>query len=116
MLKQVGMAAMLLFAVSATQSAFAGADCKEYPKDKQMSELDMQKKVVNEYGFVIDKFKKDDNCYEVYGRAPKSVAMKAGAKEGDAAATAPAPADDKVVKIEVYFDMADGSIVKKEVD
>lgn len=76
--------------------ALAGADCKEYPKDQWMSEFDLQKKIINEYGFAIAKFKVDDNCYEIYGWE-----KSASAKDGKQ-------------KIEVYFDAHTGEIVKKK--
>ena len=47
--------------------ALAGADCKEYPKAEWMSVLDLQKRIVNDYGFTIKRFKIDDECYEIYG-------------------------------------------------
>lgn len=79
------IAAGLFFA----QGALAGADCPAAPKDQWLSELDMQKKIVNEYGFSIDKFKIDDNCYEIYGKSDGG-------------------------KIEVYFNPVDGAIVKQK--
>lgn len=79
---------MVSAALLVSQSVFAGADCPAAPKSEWMSELDMQKKIVNEYGFSIDKFKIDDNCYEIYGKSPEG-------------------------KVEVYFNPVDGSIVKQ---
>ena len=38
----------------------AGADCTEYPKSQWMSVLDLQKRIINEYGFSIKNFKVDD--------------------------------------------------------
>ena len=78
------VAALLL-----SQNVFAGADCPAAPKDQWMSRLDMQKMIVNEYGFSIEKFKIDDNCYEIYGRSPEG-------------------------RIEVYFNPVDGAIVKQK--
>ena len=54
--------------VVTTLSSFshAGADCTEYPKPQWMSVLDLQKRIVNEYGFSIKNFKVDDECYEIY--------------------------------------------------
>ena len=37
-------------------TALAGADCTEYPESEWMSVLDLQKKIVNEYGFAIRLF------------------------------------------------------------
>lgn len=110
MLKQVSLVAVMLLTAITAQTAFARADCPANPKDKWMSELDMQKKVVNEYGFVIYKFKTDGECYEIYGMAPKE-----DAKPADKAAAAPATAP-KMSKIEAYFNTATGEIVKKEMD
>jgi hypothetical protein len=85
-----------LMALVATPVVFAGADCPSVPKDEWLSELDMQKKIVNDYGFVIYKFQIDDNCYEIYGAAPK---------DDDA---------NQWEKIEVYFAPNTGEIVKKK--
>ena len=76
--------------------AFAAADCNEYPKDEWMSVFDLQKKIVNEYGFAIARFKVDDECYEIYGWE-----LDESGEEH---------------KVEVYFDAKTGDIVKKEVD
>jgi hypothetical protein len=117
MLKQASLAALALMAVMAAQSALAGADCPANPKEKWMSELDMQKKIVNDYGFVIYKFKVDDECYEIYGMGPKEAAAPAAEAGKAATADAAAPAaKPEMVKIEVYFNTATGEIVKKEMD
>lgn len=112
MLKQVSLAAAVLLTAFSAQTVFAAADCPANPKDKWMSELDMQKKIVNEYGWVIYKFKTDGECYEVYGMAPKEDAKPA--TEGDKAA-APA-AVPEMGKVEAYFNTATGEVVKKEMD
>ncbi|MDM3870391.1 PepSY domain-containing protein [Porticoccus sp. W117] len=85
----------LLMAATFTGHAFAGADCPELPKEQWMTPLEMQKKIVNEYGFEIKKFKVDGNCYEIYGWEM---------------------IDGKRTKVEVYFNPKTGEIVKKEVD
>jgi hypothetical protein len=108
MLKQATLAAVVLLTAMTAQSAFAGADCPANPKDQWLSELDMQKKIVNDYGWVIYKFKTDDECYEVYGMAPKEEV-----KPADAATPAVAP---EMVKVEAYFNTATGEVVKKEMD
>ena len=74
--------------------AMAGADCTEYPKSEWMSVLDLQTRIVNEYGFSIAKFKVDDECYEIYGWETDE--------------------NGKEQKIEVYFDAKTGDIVKKK--
>ncbi|MGV6808521.1 MAG: PepSY domain-containing protein [bacterium] len=77
-------------------AVWAGADCPETPKATWLSELDMQKKIINEYGFSIHKFKIDDHCYEIYGKKPNED------KEGE------------FKRIEVYFNPVNGDIVKQK--
>jgi hypothetical protein len=113
-LKQASLVAVMLLTAITTQTAFARADCPANPKDKWMSELDMQKKVVNEYGWVIYKFKTDGECYEVYGMAPKEETKPAD--KAAAPATAAPAAAPKMVKVEAYFNTATGEVVKKEMD
>ncbi|MBT6264381.1 MAG: PepSY domain-containing protein, partial [Halieaceae bacterium] len=62
-MRQVFLGLLMLM----SQAVLAGADCAEYAESERMSVLDLQKKIVNEYGFAIKKFKVDDNCYEIYG-------------------------------------------------
>lgn len=76
---------------------FAAAKCPKAPKSEWMHVLDMQKKIVNEYGFAIKRFQTDDNCYEIYGWGLNQ-------------------AGDEFVKIEVYFNPVTGEIVKKVED
>ena len=80
---------MVTVSLVAAQSAFAGADCPEAPRSEWMSEADMQKKILNDYGFSIQKFKVDGNCYEIYGK-------------------------ESGKRIEVYFNPVNGEIVKKK--
>lgn len=95
MFKSVLVATLAVFTL-ASQAAFAGADCPVSPQDQWMSELDMQKKIINEYGFSIRKFKIDDNCYEIYGMTT--------------------PEDNKPAqKVEIYFNPVSGDIVKQKV-
>jgi hypothetical protein len=75
--------------------ALAGPECTTAPESKWMGMYDMQKKIINDYGFTIKLFKIDGNCYEIYGWEEK---------------------DGKVDKIEVYFNPVNGDIVKKEID
>ncbi|HHC73495.1 MAG TPA: PepSY domain-containing protein [Thiothrix sp.] len=82
--------------MSISHTALAGADCPEAPKDKWLSELDMQKKIVNEYGFSIQKFKIDGDCYEIYGKKPHE------------------EKDGEFKRIEVYFNPVNGDIVKQK--
>lgn len=76
--------------------ANAAADCPKAPKEKWMHVLDMQKKIVNEYGFAIKRFLTDGSCYEIYGWGLNETR-------------------DKFVEIEVYFNPVSGEIVKKVV-
>jgi hypothetical protein len=89
-----GLIVLSLLCVSAV--TWAGAECVEYPASDRMTVLELQKKIVNEYGFAIKTFKVDDNCYEIYGWET----LESGEEQ----------------RVEVYFDMATGVIVKKEVD
>lgn len=76
---------------------YASANCPDVPQDKWMHVLDMQKKIVNEYGFAIKKFQTDGNCYEVYGWGRSADGKK-------------------FEKIEVYFNPVTGEIVKKKIE
>ena len=75
--------------------ASAGADCPKAPQSQWLPVLEMQKKIVNEYGFAIKRFLTEGNCYEIYGW---------GLNE----------AKTKFVEIEVYFNPVNGAIVKKK--
>lgn len=88
---------LALAATVAGACAHAGANCPNVPEDKWMHVLDIQKKIVNEYGFAIKKFQTDGYCYEIYGWG-KSADGK------------------KFEKIEVYFNPVTGEIVKKTVE
>ena len=92
MLKQLVISLILIGFCAAAQ---AGADCPKAPKDQWMHVLDIQKKIVNEYGFAIARFLSDGNCYEIYGWGLND-------------------AGDEFVKIEVYFNPVNGDIVKKK--
>ena len=85
----------LLLAVSGS-TAMAGADCAKHPEGEWLSPFEIQKKIVNDYGFAIKLFKVDGDCYEIYGWELD----EAGEQQ----------------KIEVYFDTKTGEIVKKEDD
>lgn len=80
-----------------SSTLFAGADCPKAPKSDWMSKFAMQKKIINDYGFAIKKFKIDGDCYEIYGWE-----VDESGKETQ--------------KIEVYFNPVNGNIVKKEID
>lgn len=86
---------LLLASLLASHSVFAAPECTTSPESKWMGMYDMQKKIINDYGFTIKLFKIDGNCYEIYGWEEKN---------------------GKVDKIEVYFNPVNGDIVKKEID
>ena len=89
-MRQVFLGLLMLM----SQAALAGADCAEYAESERMSVLDLQKKIVNDYGFVIWRWKVDGNCYEIYGKET----LASGEEQ----------------RVEVYFDLATGEIVKKK--
>lgn len=79
-------------------SAALAEDCTDKPESEWMSKLDMQKMVVNDYGFTIHKFKIDGSCYEIYGWEPD-------------------PEDQgEMRRIEVYFNPISGEIFEKHLD
>ena len=95
-MKKLAMTGLVLAASLTATSAFAGPDCTEEPQDKWMSVMDMQKKIVNDYGLTIDMFKSTSgNCYEIYGKEQKE-----GAEEW--------------TKTEIYFHPVSGDIVQKK--
>lgn len=77
------VAGMLLTA----NQAFAAKNCTDQPKDKWMTE-EAFKKMVEEQGYKIKKFKQPGTCYEIYGTD----------KDGK--------------KVEIYFNPVDGSVAK----
>lgn len=77
--------------------AHADANCPDAPQSQWMSTHDIQKKIINEYGFAIKKFQISGKCYEIYGWE-----MSANGKD--------------LQKIEVYFNPVTGAIVKKEIE
>ncbi|MEZ5449380.1 MAG: PepSY domain-containing protein [Thiolinea sp.] len=96
---KVVLSTLIAATVFSTQAALAETECTQEAQDKWMSEMDMQKKIVNDYGYVMYKFKTTDgNCYEIYGMGPK---------EENA---------EEMQKIEVYFNPIDGEIVKKKIE
>lgn len=86
--------AALLSALSG--GALASADCPRASPEKWLHVLEMQRKIVNEYGFAIKRFLTDGHCYEIYGWGLNDKR-------------------DRFVEIEVYFNPVTGAIVKKEV-
>lgn len=81
----------LLACTVASTGAFAKADCKAYPKAEWMKEADAKAKIEG-MGYTINKFKVDENCYEIYGKN----------KDGK--------------KVEIYFDAKTLDPVKTEIE
>jgi hypothetical protein len=77
--------------VLATTAAHAKADCPAYPKSEWMNESQARSKLEAQ-GYVINKFKVDGNCYEIYGRN----------KDGK--------------KVEIYYDAKTLEPVKSEIE
>jgi len=99
-MRKLTLSGLIIAATFASTAAIAGPDCTSEPKENWMSEMDMQKKIVNDYGFTMYKFKvTSGNCYEIYGTAPKS--------EDNA---------DERVKTEIYFHPVTGEIVKQKIE
>ncbi len=71
--------------------AWAGANCKAYPKAEWLSEADAKSKIEAQ-GYKITKFKVDGNCYEIYGT------------------------NNAGKKVEIYFDAKTLDVVKAEVE
>lgn len=69
--------------------------CTDKPKSEWMSVINIQKKIINEYGIAIKKFQGSGSCYEVYGWSLS--------KDGK-----------KYEEVEVYFNPVTGEIVKKK--
>jgi len=69
--------------------AHAKKNCTDEPKEKWMKEADF-KKMAEDQGYTIRKFKQPGTCYEIYGKN----------KEGKS--------------VEIYFNPVDGSIVKSK--
>lgn len=82
---------LIVLSLAMSNVAFAKKDCTDQPKSKWMSE-EVFKKMAQEQGYTINKFKQPGNCYEIYGKN----------KEGK--------------NVEVYFNPVDGSVVKSEID
>jgi len=85
------VAGALCLSALIADAAWAGANCKAYPKAEWMSEADAKTKIVA-MGYAINVFKVDGNCYEIYGRN----------KDGK--------------KVEIYFDAKTLDVVKSEIE
>lgn len=79
-----------------------------------MSVMDMQKKIINDYGFTIDMFKvTSGNCYEIYGRAPKGDTTEKAQERAKAEEKTDGNADEWT-KTEIYFHPVSGDIVQQK--
>lgn len=95
-MKKIAFFALASALVASTQvQAHANMECTDKPKTQWMHPLEIQKKIVNEYGFAIKKFQESGSCYEIYGWGLS--------KDGK-----------KFEEIEVYFNPVTGEIVKKK--
>lgn len=83
--------ALIALGLTSIGSAFAGADCQAYPQNERIPEQAF-KTALQKEGFKIKEFKVSGNCYEMYAKSPKGR------------------------KVEMYFDMKTGKIVKQEID
>lgn len=72
-------------------TAFAGAKCEPHPANEQIPEAKFQQQLKDQ-GYQIKRFKRDGNCYEIYGK------NKAGQK------------------VEIYFDTKTGKPVKSKAE
>ncbi|GGY69720.1 hypothetical protein GCM10011613_12580 [Cellvibrio zantedeschiae] len=95
MKKFMSIAVGLSLFASAQVFAHADMECTDKPKTQWLHPLEIQKKIVNEYGFAIKKFQESGSCYEIYGWGLS--------KDGK-----------KFEEIEVYFNPVTGEIVKKK--
>ncbi len=86
MKKSVFVVLGVLLSIAAVQ---AKTNCTTEPKEKWMTESNF-KKMAEEQGYTIKKFKISGACYEIYGKN----------KEGK--------------NIEIYFNPVDGSIAKSK--
>lgn len=109
MLKQTLFTLIAATSLMTTQAALAGPDCTDEPRDQWMSELDMQKMIVNDMGYTIYKFKIDDTCYEIYGKRPVESDHDEDEEydEGE---------EREMEKVEIYFNPVDGKVVKEKVE
>jgi hypothetical protein len=79
---------MLLIATGFAAPVLAKRNCTTEPKEKWMKVEDFKKKITDEMGYQISKFKTPGTCYEIYGKN----------KEGKS--------------VEIYFNPVDATIVK----
>lgn len=90
-MKAIKTIALALTAIVASTSAFAGATCQSYPENERISQQAFEQALVKK-GFMVKNFKVSGNCYELYGKSPKGK------------------------KVEMYFDMKTGKIIKSEIE
>lgn len=82
---------LLITLLGISTVALAKKDCTDAPKGEWMTEKAFKEKAISE-GYKIKKFKTPGTCYEIYGT------------------------DKDGVKVEVYFNPVDGSVVKRKLD
>lgn len=78
----------LVLGLGVALPAMAKKECTNEPKEKWMKVEDFKKKVTEEMGYTISKFKTPGTCYEIYGKD----------KEGKS--------------VEIYFNPVDATIIK----
>lgn len=84
-----------VFFWSLSAHSHASMECTDQPKETWLHPIEIQKKIINEYGFAIKKFQSAGSCYEIYGWGLS--------KDGK-----------KYEEIEAYFNPVTGEIVKKK--
>jgi len=84
-------ALLLVTLLGISTGVLAKKNCTDAPKEKWMTEEAFKQKAISE-GYKINKFKTPGTCYEIYG------------------------VDKDGVKVEVYFNPVDGSVVKRKID
>lgn len=76
--------------LAAAPLAYAGANCPETPKDRWLSEKEVQTRFEGR-GYTVNKVKREGNCLEVHAKN----------KDGK--------------RVEAYVNPADGAVVKEKV-
>lgn len=123
-MRKLLISGFILAATISSTAVIAGPDCTTEPQENWMSEMEMQQKIVNDYGFTINMFKvTSGNCYEIYGKAPKGdttekAQERAKAKVEDMTKTEEEAAEPiaEWVKTEIYFHPITGEIVKQKIE
>ncbi|UTO04371.1 PepSY domain-containing protein [Moraxella sp. FZLJ2107] len=90
-MKHIKTLAIACATLIASTSALASATCPSYPAKEHIPQKALEQALINK-GFTVKNFKVSGNCYELYGKSPKGK------------------------KVEMYFDMKTGKIVKSEIE